>query len=233
MTGNPMRTSWREADRLALVLAIVIGASACGDGQKGAQQPPSPDAASTAGETRPEPEPPNPPDGPVRVTLSAAAATTAHITVEVVRAETTSASSSGLDVPGQVDYDPSRVAIISPRIAGRIERLAVVEGTHVGTGQTVAFISSPVFLNAQADLQQAARRAALLGGTASLGGSSSIRSMSCATCSGLAAATCWSTSRTGSAVAPETTRPTSLGLPARRAPALQREAASDRAEGAE
>ncbi|MEO7180077.1 MAG: efflux RND transporter periplasmic adaptor subunit, partial [Gemmatimonadaceae bacterium] len=101
----------------------------------------------------------------MKVTLSAAAVTTARITVELVRAETASASSSGLDVPGQVDYDPSRVALISPRIAGRIERLAVVEGTHVGAGQTVAFISSPTFLTAQTDLQQAARRAALLGGT--------------------------------------------------------------------
>ena len=114
------------------------------------------------------------PDSPARVTLTAAALQTAAIVVEPARAEAPGTASSGLDVPGQVDYDPSRVALISPRTAGRLERLLVVEGDHVVAGQTVAQLYSPAFVTAQTDLQQAARRAALLGGTADAEGATAL-----------------------------------------------------------
>ena len=100
-----------------------------------------------------------------RVTLTEAGFETARITVEPARAEAASHVSGGLEVPGQVEFDPARVAIISPRTAGRIERLLVVPGSHVSAGETVALLFSPAFLTAQTDLVQAKRRAELLAGT--------------------------------------------------------------------
>ncbi|HYJ78013.1 MAG TPA: efflux RND transporter periplasmic adaptor subunit [Longimicrobiaceae bacterium] len=100
-----------------------------------------------------------------RVTLSEAAYRTAQIRVEPVGSAAVATASAGLQVPGQVEFDPARVAMVSPRTGGRIERLTVVEGDRVRAGQTVALVSSPTFLTAQSDLLQAVRRAALLAGT--------------------------------------------------------------------
>lgn len=103
---------------------------------------------------------------PGRVTLSEAAFATAAIQTESVRTEGAGAAGSGsLQAPGQVEFDPARVAVVSPRTAGRIERLTVVPGQRVAPGQTVALISSPAFLTAQSDLSQAVRRAEVLSGT--------------------------------------------------------------------
>jgi multidrug efflux pump subunit AcrA (membrane-fusion protein) len=101
-----------------------------------------------------------------RVTLSDAAYQTAEIRVEPVRAADPAVVGEDLEVPGQVEYDPRRVALISSRVAGRIERLTVIEGDHVRAGQTVALLFSPTYVTAQTDLRQAARRAELLAGTA-------------------------------------------------------------------
>lgn len=100
-----------------------------------------------------------------RVTLTEAAFATARIAVAPVAAISAATGGVGLEVPGQVELDPRRVALVSSRIAGRIERLAAVEGDRVGAGQPVAYLYSPEFLVAQADLGQAARRARLLAGT--------------------------------------------------------------------
>ena len=100
-----------------------------------------------------------------RVTLTEAAFGTARIVVEPVVAAPAVSGGVGLEVPGQVELDPRRVALVSSRIAGRIERLAAVEGDRVVAGQPVAYIYSPAFLVAQADLEQSARRANLLAGT--------------------------------------------------------------------
>jgi RND family efflux transporter MFP subunit len=99
------------------------------------------------------------------VTLSDAAYRTAGIQVEAVVAEAVAAAGSGLQVPGQVEFEPERVAVISPRTGGRIERLTVVEGNRVRAGQTVALVSSREYLTAQNDLVQAVRRARVLAGT--------------------------------------------------------------------
>lgn len=107
---------------------------------------------------------------PTRVTLTEAGFATARVAVEPVQVETTGAAAGGLEVPGQVEFDPARVALISPRAAGRIERLLVVPGDRVQGGQTVALLFSPAFLTAQTDLQQARRRSDLLAGTADAGG---------------------------------------------------------------
>ena len=103
--------------------------------------------------------------GPGRLTLSDSQYATAEIVVEAASMEPMIVEGAALDVPGQVEHDPRRVAIISSRTAGRIERLLFVEGERVGGGQTVAQLSSPAFLTAQSDLGQAARRARTLAGT--------------------------------------------------------------------
>ncbi|HEU0298411.1 MAG TPA: efflux RND transporter periplasmic adaptor subunit [Longimicrobium sp.] len=109
-----------------------------------------------------------------RVTLSEAAYRTAQIQVEPVTDEAVAAAGSGLQVPGQVEFDPARVAVISPRAAGRIERLTVVEGDRVRAGQTVALVSSREFLIAQTDLVQAVRRAQILAGTQDAAGADAL-----------------------------------------------------------
>jgi multidrug efflux pump subunit AcrA (membrane-fusion protein) len=108
------------------------------------------------------------------VTLSEAAYRTAGIQVEPVAAEAVAAAGSGLQVPGQVEFEPERVAMISPRTGGRIERLTVVEGTRVRTGQTVALVSSREYLIAQNDLVQAVRRARVLAGTQDAAGADAL-----------------------------------------------------------
>lgn len=108
-----------------------------------------------------------------RVTLSEPAYQTAGIQVEAVYSSTP-AGSEDLEVPGQVEFDPRRVAIISPRAPGRIERLLVVEGDRVSSGQTVALLYSPTFVTAQNDLLQALRRARAVAGTEDERGAASI-----------------------------------------------------------
>lgn len=140
------------------------GASAATDSLDAA--PPRSTAASVPPGGRSASAPPAAVSASPRVTLSQAAFAGAGIAVEPARGESAATMNAGLDVPGQIALDPSRVAIISSRAAGRIERLTAVEGDHVGMGQTVALLSSPVFLVAQSDLLQAHRRAEVLAGTA-------------------------------------------------------------------
>src|SRR5689334_19540919 len=58
------------------------------------------------------------PEDANRVTLSDAAYQTAEIRVESVRAADPAVVGEDLEVPGQVEYDPRRVALISSRVAG-------------------------------------------------------------------------------------------------------------------
>lgn len=97
-----------------------------------------------------------------RVTLGEAAFRTARIAVASPALESVGAATGGFEVPGQVDFDPARVAIVSPRAGGRLERLLVVPGDRVGAGQTVALVQSTAFLTAQNDVLQARRRLELL-----------------------------------------------------------------------
>ena len=103
-----------------------------------------------------------------RVTLSAAAFATARIEVIEAQAEGTPALADAamLEVPGQVELDPRRVAVISARVGGRLEALFKVEGDPVQKGEVVASVFSADYLTAQSDLAQSARRATQLAGTA-------------------------------------------------------------------
>ncbi|MEQ9398927.1 MAG: efflux RND transporter periplasmic adaptor subunit [Longimicrobiales bacterium] len=100
-----------------------------------------------------------------RVTLSEASERNAGIEVSDVAVVTGIDAADGLRVPGRVEFPPSRVALISPRTAGRVERLTVVEGERVRAGEPVAYVLSPAFLTAQNDFIQAVRRADLLAGS--------------------------------------------------------------------
>ena len=100
-----------------------------------------------------------------QVTLSEAAFRTAQIIVQPVSALFEGGDAEGLEVPGQVELDPRRIALVSSRVSGRIERLSVVEGDRVAAGQSVGALFSTEFLTAQVDLGQATRRAQTLAGT--------------------------------------------------------------------
>lgn len=108
------------------------------------------------------------------VTLTEASLATAQIQIQPVTIGAAALATPGLDVPAQVEFDPRRVAVVSPRTDGRIERLTVVEGDRVSAGQVLALLNSREFLVAQSDLQQATRRAALLAGGPDAAGASAL-----------------------------------------------------------
>lgn len=108
---------------------------------------------------------------PSRVVLTEAAAIAAGIRTEAARRADGASEGMLIDAPGQVEADPSRTAFVSPRAAGRLERLTSVVGDRVTANQAVAFVMSPAFTTAQTDFRQASRRADLLAGTPDSAGS--------------------------------------------------------------
>jgi RND family efflux transporter MFP subunit len=100
-----------------------------------------------------------------RVTLSEASYRAAGISVEEVRQDVGPDAGGGIQVPGQVEFDRTRMALLSPRTAGRIERVMVVEGDRVAAGAAVAYLLSPAFLTAQAEFVRAVQRAGQLRAT--------------------------------------------------------------------
>lgn len=60
---------------------------------------------------------------------------------------------------GELAFHGRRLARVSSRAAGRIERVLAVSGDRVGTGQVLAEMYSPDFLALQAEYLQAAERA--------------------------------------------------------------------------
>jgi multidrug efflux pump subunit AcrA (membrane-fusion protein) len=159
--NRPAPRAMTHAARAMLVALFVGGAlSACS--RDGAKREEPTDAATPEATLDDEA---TPTAAAPRVTLSEAAARTARIGVEMPRREQISAVGAGMEVPGQVEFDPSRVAIISPRTGGRLERMLQVPGDRVAAGQVVAYVQSTAYLTAQNDLLQARRRAVLLRGT--------------------------------------------------------------------
>lgn len=174
---NARVNDWhRRAPRLATILAsaatVAFVAAACSSGEEASRGDSgqehgaaSPDVPTEAAEPEKEERQPS-----GRVILTSAAAGTANILVEVVRLDASTAAGGGIEIPGQVDLDPARVALVSPRTAGRIERILAVTGQRVEAGQTVALLYSPAFVTAQNDLLQATRRREVLEGTADSAG---------------------------------------------------------------
>lgn len=148
---------------ILLSVALPLLTAACG-GESERTPEAQPDAASR--ETAGTPDEPGHAETEEarRVTLTEAAYRTAEIRTTQVRAET-SPEPVALEVPGRVEFDPRRVAVVSSRIPGRIERLEVVEGDRVRAGRAAAWLYSPAYLTAQQDYVQARRRAVRLAGT--------------------------------------------------------------------
>lgn len=157
----------------ATLAAVLVLCLACGSREAGSRAPGADTATQQVQEEAGAQDGDHEEEPKTRLTLSDTAVRTAGIKTDTVTSGA-SAGSRTLVVPGQVQFDPRRVALISPRVAGRIERLMVVQGDKVQAGQTVADIYSPAFVTAQSDLLQAARRAQLLAGTADSGGAAAL-----------------------------------------------------------
>lgn len=146
----------RPLPSLGPILLLALGA--CG------RQDASPSSGGTAN-TPPVVARPSP--RATRVILSASAMATAGIRTTPARPDMGGVGTDGraLQVPGQVEADPQRVAVVASRIAGQLDRLFVVEGDRVQAGQGVATLFSSEYLTAQSDVQLADRRATVLRGT--------------------------------------------------------------------
>lgn len=168
-TRSPVSKAVRATHRAARVAAplLVAISVACGEAPTPGAQSDEPHSTSvdTSGSPRGSVSEPHAAEASTRVTLGEAAFATAGIRVAPVEALPADDRGVGLTVPGQVELDPRRIALVSARIAGRIERLTAVEGDQVTEGETVAHLYSPEFLTAQVDLAQAERRVRVLAGT--------------------------------------------------------------------
>lgn len=173
-TSTTTTTAFRHL-RLAALLLALLGLPACG-GAEDSTAAAEASADEHAGEDEHTDEHGDDHgDEEGRVELSEAALASAGITVsEVTTREVGSGPPLAAAVPGQVEFDPARVALVSPRTSGRIERLSAVEGDQVRAGQPLAHVLSPEFLTAQNDYLHAARRARLLEGTADAEGAQAL-----------------------------------------------------------
>ncbi len=89
------------------------------------------------------------PDSSVR--LSGDAARAAGIKLEAVQWRRWSGA---VECPGTIGFNERRLAVITPRSAGRIEKVFKGEGEAVAAGQTMVSIYSPEYLAAQAEFLQ-------------------------------------------------------------------------------
>ncbi|MCX6559731.1 MAG: efflux RND transporter periplasmic adaptor subunit [Candidatus Aminicenantes bacterium] len=133
---------------IALMIILTAGlAAACRNAETDGTA-----AAAPEGETRA-------PAG--TVTLSAQAAADGGIVV--VEAKMT-ALAERIAAPGELEFNARRLAEVSTRADGRIERALVVAGDRVAAGQVLAEIYSREYLASQAEVLQAAARVSRLGG---------------------------------------------------------------------
>ena len=109
-----------------------------------------------------------------RVTLGAPAYVNAGIEITRASAAAARASSEALELPAIVSLDPSRIAIVSSRAPGRLERVAAVPGQRVAAGQIVALLTSPAYLTAQSDYIQARIRLVAVQGTGDQAGAQAL-----------------------------------------------------------
>lgn len=100
-----------------------------------------------------------------RLTLSDSAIRLAGIVTAAARPATAVPEAIALAVPGEVAADPSKVALITPRVVGRLERLRAAVGEQVRAGTPVAEVQSPDLLVAETEYQLARKRAVRLSPT--------------------------------------------------------------------
>ena len=168
--GNAMaeRTDFNARSTWILVLALILTTSGCGGGP---EKPSTGDLPQAAHSGRPTAEHSDrahddnredhrhdeqdghgsdghSKDGHSLIELSAEAYARADIqTVPVTR----QALVGALQTTGQVDFDQSRVAHVSPRIPGRVHRVDVALGETVRQGQILASLDSVELGQAKAD----------------------------------------------------------------------------------
>lgn len=114
------------------------------------------------------------PDHPEQVTLTRTALEAGGIRVAEPTALNPLDVGDTLEVPGTVTFDSSRIAVVSPRAAGRLESMTAPPGTRVTSTDTVALVSSPEYLAAQIEFVQARRRVELLEGTDDVDGARAV-----------------------------------------------------------
>lgn len=158
MNLNPIQPPMQRTSSLLCLIAL-IASIGCNGSAKSSEQAPKPTDSTVAKTDKPE-TPSN------KVVLSEEAFRTAQIETQVPGVLSAGNEATRLEVPGQIEVDPRRIALVSTRTKGRIERLSVVEGDRVEAGQIVGYFYSAEFLTAQNDLSQATRRAQILKGTA-------------------------------------------------------------------
>jgi cobalt-zinc-cadmium efflux system membrane fusion protein len=115
----------------AVMLLIALAAGGCGRG--------TPSTAGAAGEAG-EPAAAAKHDDASVVRLSDAARQRAAIAVVTVQPR---AVSEVLSAPAELQLNGDRVAMVGPRVAGRVATIAVSTGDHVGAGTVLASIDSP------------------------------------------------------------------------------------------
>ncbi len=169
------RPSTRPGRALSWLLLMIIGSTvACST-----DAPRSRNAATAEGareDVQPRASaPPDTPTNPDRVTLGEEAFRTARLAVERPRLESLGAGEDVVEFPAQVEVDLARVAFVSARVSGRLERLLAVPGDRVSAGQTVALLQSPAFILAQNDYLQTGRRLQRLRGTSDEAGAKALR----------------------------------------------------------
>ncbi|MCJ7488398.1 MAG: efflux RND transporter periplasmic adaptor subunit, partial [Candidatus Aminicenantes bacterium] len=89
------------------------------------------------------------------VTLTPAAILAADIKVTPA---VTRVLSRRLTAPGELELNSRRLAHLTARTPGRVERLFAVEGDRVREGQVLAEVYSPDYMGIQAEYLQAAER---------------------------------------------------------------------------
>jgi len=137
----------------AALVAGSFSVAACGRAE-----PPKADAEATA--VGPEDSTRAP-----RLTLNDSAVQLAGIRTAPARTAADVPDAIALAVPGEVAADPSRVALITPRVVGRLERLRAAVGEQVRAGAPVADLQSPELLVGETEYQLARKRAVRLTAT--------------------------------------------------------------------
>jgi membrane fusion protein, copper/silver efflux system len=143
MTENPMNIHLLK--NMAAVALCAVLLAACG----------KPSAPAGAGEPAKEESP----AGVVRLTPAAVAA--GGIAVEAVRSMP---AVRRIAASGELAFNARRLAHLSARVAGRMERVLAFKGDRVAQGQILAELYSPDYLALQAEFLQAAERVARLRG---------------------------------------------------------------------
>lgn len=131
---------------IPFMIALACAGSSCrGKGDAGAGRP----------------EAPRPPKNAAAITLSLAAVKAAGIRTEKA---ITRPCRRRITAPGELGFNVRRLAHLTARIPGRVERVLAVAGDRVAAEQVLAEVYSPDFMALQAEYLQAAERARRLAG---------------------------------------------------------------------